>query len=103
MAKEKSAETPLMKQHNEIKAKYPDAVLLFRVGDFYETFGEDAIIVARNTAALDAFHGDLTDEAEEAGAAVGREEVADDRLRRGLVLDAHRRLRCERLSYRADR
>jgi len=37
------AETPLMKQHNAIKAKYPDALLLFRVGDFYETFGEDAI------------------------------------------------------------
>ncbi len=47
MAKEKSAETPLMKQHNEIKAKYPDAVLLFRVGDFYETFGEDAIIASK--------------------------------------------------------
>ena len=36
-------ETPLMKQYNEIKAQYPDAVLLFRVGDFYETFSEDAI------------------------------------------------------------
>ncbi|MCF8228256.1 MAG: DNA mismatch repair protein MutS [Bacteroidales bacterium] len=36
-------ETPLMKQYNVIKAKYPDALLLFRVGDFYETFGEDAI------------------------------------------------------------
>ena len=36
-------ETPLMKQYNEIKRKYPDACLLFRVGDFYETFGEDAI------------------------------------------------------------
>jgi len=34
--------TPLMKQYNSIKAKYPDALLLFRVGDFYETFGEDA-------------------------------------------------------------
>lgn len=43
-AKEKVVkETPLMKQYNEIKAKYPDACLLFRVGDFYETFGEDAI------------------------------------------------------------
>ncbi|WP_353086945.1 DNA mismatch repair protein MutS [Flavobacterium sp.] len=42
--KEKSLkETPLMKQYNEIKFKYPDACLLFRVGDFYETFGEDAI------------------------------------------------------------
>ena len=36
-------ETPLMKQYLAIKAKYPDAILLFRVGDFYETFGEDAI------------------------------------------------------------
>ncbi len=36
-------ETPLMKQYNSVKAKYPDAILLFRVGDFYETFGEDAI------------------------------------------------------------
>ncbi|OCB68602.1 DNA mismatch repair protein MutS [Flavobacterium piscis] len=43
-AKEKVVkETPLMKQYNEIKRKYPDACLLFRVGDFYETFGEDAI------------------------------------------------------------
>ena len=41
--KKKVAETPLMKQYNQIKAKYPDALLLFRVGDFYETFGEDAI------------------------------------------------------------
>ena len=38
-----SADTPLMKQYNAIKSKYPDALLLFRVGDFYETFGEDAI------------------------------------------------------------
>ncbi|HTB07825.1 MAG TPA: DNA mismatch repair protein MutS [Bacteroidia bacterium] len=38
-----NTETPLMKQYNDIKAKYPDALLLFRVGDFYETFGEDAI------------------------------------------------------------
>ena len=47
MAKEKEvksvAETPLMKQYNQIKAKHPQAMLLFRVGDFYETFGEDAI------------------------------------------------------------
>jgi DNA mismatch repair protein MutS len=47
LAKEKNentiAETPLMKQYNVIKAKYPDALLLFRVGDFYETFGQDAI------------------------------------------------------------
>ena len=42
--KDKGAkETPLMKQYNEIKRKYPDACLLFRVGDFYETFGDDAV------------------------------------------------------------
>ncbi len=40
-------ETPLMKQYNAIKAKHPDALLLFRVGDFYETFGEDAIKAAQ--------------------------------------------------------
>ncbi len=40
-------ETPLMKQHKDIKAKYPDAILLFRVGDFYETFSEDALIASR--------------------------------------------------------
>lgn len=40
-------ETPLMKQYNEIKRKYPDACLLFRVGDFYETFGEDAVRASR--------------------------------------------------------
>lgn len=39
----KYAETPLMKQYNEVKSKHPDAILLFRVGDFYETFGDDAI------------------------------------------------------------
>jgi DNA mismatch repair protein MutS len=41
-------ETPMMKQYNAFKAKYPDAILLFRVGDFYETFAEDA----RRTAAV---------------------------------------------------
>ena len=39
----KSHETPLSKQYNQIKLKYPGAMLLFRVGDFYETFGEDAV------------------------------------------------------------
>src|SRR3954469_21213735 len=48
MSKQKTAtETPLMQQHNAIKARYPDAILLFRVGDFYETFGEDAIVASR--------------------------------------------------------
>lgn len=42
-SKRESAETPLMRQYAEIKKKYPDALLLFRVGDFYETFGEDAV------------------------------------------------------------
>ncbi len=47
MAEEKKyAETPLMRQYYAIKAKHPDAVLLFRVGDFYETFGDDAIKAA---------------------------------------------------------
>ncbi len=40
-------ETPLMQQYNQIKAKYPDACLLFRVGDFYETFGQDAVRTAK--------------------------------------------------------
>lgn len=39
-----SEDTPLMQQHKAIKQRYPDAILLFRVGDFYETFGQDAII-----------------------------------------------------------
>jgi len=45
LAKKKKV-TPLMKQYNAIKVKYPDAMLLFRVGDFYETFGEDAVKAA---------------------------------------------------------
>tara|TARA_B110000238_G_scaffold115848_2_gene125736 strand:+ start:5305 stop:7899 length:2595 start_codon:yes stop_codon:yes gene_type:complete len=43
MNKEVKKVTPLMKQYNKIKDKYPDALLLFRVGDFYETFHEDAV------------------------------------------------------------
>jgi len=42
-----ATDTPLMQQHKAIKQKYPDAILLFRVGDFYETFGQDAIIAAQ--------------------------------------------------------
>ncbi|HSC37397.1 MAG TPA: hypothetical protein VLD19_05990, partial [Chitinophagaceae bacterium] len=42
-----TSDTPMMQQHRAIKQKYPDAILLFRVGDFYETFGEDAIVAAR--------------------------------------------------------
>ncbi|RYY62620.1 MAG: DNA mismatch repair protein MutS [Chitinophagaceae bacterium] len=47
MAKATTGETPMMQQHRAIKQKYPDAVLLFRVGDFYETFGQDAIIASQ--------------------------------------------------------
>ena len=52
MAKEKTketkyVETPLMKQYYGVKAVHGDAILLFRVGDFYETFGEDAIRASR--------------------------------------------------------
>lgn len=47
MAKKTAEETPLMKQHQAIKSRYPDAVLLFRVGDFYETFKEDALIASK--------------------------------------------------------
>lgn len=42
-----SLQTPLMKQYSAIKAKYPGTILLFRVGDFYETFGEDAVVVSK--------------------------------------------------------
>ncbi len=42
-----AADTPLMQQHNAIKQRYPDAILLFRVGDFYETFGSDAVITSK--------------------------------------------------------
>lgn len=47
MAGAGAMDTPLMKQYSAIKAKYPGALLLFRVGDFYETFGEDAIKAAK--------------------------------------------------------
>lgn len=45
--KKKIVETPLMKQYFEVKSKHPDALLLFRVGDFYETFGDDAITASK--------------------------------------------------------
>ncbi|MCJ8289271.1 MAG: DNA mismatch repair protein MutS [Crocinitomicaceae bacterium] len=45
--KKAGKETPLMKQYNAIKKKHPQAMLLFRVGDFYETFGEDAITASK--------------------------------------------------------
>src|SRR5688572_21901308 len=47
MAKSTTSDTPLMLQHRAVKQKYPDAILLFRVGDFYETFGQDAVIASQ--------------------------------------------------------
>jgi DNA mismatch repair protein MutS len=47
MAKMKTEDTPMMQQHRAIKQKYPDAILLFRVGDFYETFGQDAVVASQ--------------------------------------------------------
>jgi Mismatch repair ATPase (MutS family) len=47
MSEKKFVETPLMKQFYEVKSQHPDALLLFRVGDFYETFGDDAIIASK--------------------------------------------------------
>jgi DNA mismatch repair protein MutS len=47
MGKSTTADTPMMQQHRAIKQKYPDAILLFRVGDFYETFGQDAVIASQ--------------------------------------------------------
>src|SRR5688572_9984933 len=47
MAGPAAMDTPLMKQYNAIKAKYPGALLLFRVGDFYETFGQDAVAASK--------------------------------------------------------
>ena len=45
----KVAQTPLMMQYEEMKKKHPDAILLFRVGDFYETFGKDAVEASEDT------------------------------------------------------
>lgn len=47
MAKKDSEETPLMQQYYSMKAQYPDAIMLYRMGDFYETFGEDAVITSQ--------------------------------------------------------
>src|SRR5215203_6683775 len=47
MSKAVTTDTPMMQQHRAIKQKYPDAILLFRVGDFYETFGQDAVLASQ--------------------------------------------------------
>ena len=44
--KQKSSETPLMRQYRKIKDRHPNAILLFRMGDFYETFEDDAILIS---------------------------------------------------------
>ena len=47
MAEKKTKESPLIAQWNAVKEQYPDTLLLYRVGDFYETFGEDAVTVSK--------------------------------------------------------
>ena len=47
MAEKKIKESPLIAQWNAVKEQYPDTLLLYRVGDFYETFGEDAVTVSK--------------------------------------------------------
>ncbi len=47
MKEKKITETPMMKQFFSVKAEYPDALLLFRCGDFYETYGDDAIVASK--------------------------------------------------------
>ena len=64
---EKSAETPLMKQYNKFKAQHPDAILLFRVGDFYETYGEDAITSSKVLGITLTKHGKGLTQTELAG------------------------------------
>jgi DNA mismatch repair protein MutS len=59
--------TPLMKQYNTIKAKYPDALLLFRVGDFYETFGEDAVKASKILGIIQTHRNNGGDRTELAG------------------------------------
>lgn len=64
---EKSAETPLMRQYNQFKAKHPDAILLFRVGDFYETYGEDAVKTSKILGITLTRHGKGASQTELAG------------------------------------
>ena len=59
--------TPLMKQYNTIKTKYPDAMLLFRVGDFYETFGEDAVKASKILGIIQTHRNNGGDRTELAG------------------------------------
>ncbi|MBR6423740.1 MAG: DNA mismatch repair protein MutS, partial [Bacteroidales bacterium] len=47
MKEKNTPATPMLRQYFEIKAQYPEAILLYRVGDFYETYGEDALTASR--------------------------------------------------------
>lgn len=47
MAKKQAEDTPLLKQYFAVKAQHPEAVLLYRVGDFYETYSDDAVLVSK--------------------------------------------------------
>ena len=90
----KGKETPLMKQYNQVKAKYPGALLLFRVGDFYETFGEDAI---RTSKVLDIV---LTKRSNGSAAAVelaGFPHHALDTYLPKLIKSGHRVAICDQL------
>lgn len=64
---EKTAQTPLMKQYNHFKSLHPEAILLFRVGDFYETYGEDAIKSAKTLGITLTKHGKGDNQTELAG------------------------------------
>ncbi len=64
---EKASLTPLMRQYNHFKSQYPDAILLFRVGDFYETYGEDAIRTSKILGIILTKHGKNDKQTELAG------------------------------------
>ena len=90
---EKSAETPLMRQYNQFKAKHPDAILLFRVGDFYETYGEDAVRSSKILGITLTRHGKGASQTELAGFP---HHALDTYLPR-LVRAGHRVAICEQL------
>ena len=90
---EKCAETPLMRQYNQFKAKHPDAILLFRVGDFYETYGSDAVRTSKILGITLTRHGKSESQTELAGFP---HHALDTYLPR-LVRAGHRVAICEQL------
>ena len=90
---EKCAETPLMRQYNQFKAKHPDAILLFRVGDFYETYGSDAVRTSKILGITLTRHGKGESQTELAGFPY---HALDTYLPR-LVRSGHRVAICEQL------